>query len=65
MEKLTMKTTEISQENIQKIRELFPNAVTEVKDFTMGGGIAMRSILTSSNKSFRGDSSRRAKSGTR
>ena len=31
MDKLEMKTAGLSQENIQKIRELFPNAVTEVK----------------------------------
>ena len=31
MEKLEMKTARVSQENIEKIRALFPNAVTEVK----------------------------------
>lgn len=31
MEKLEMKTARMSQENIEKIRALFPNAVTEVK----------------------------------
>ena len=31
MDKLEMKTAGLSQESIQKIRELFPNAVTEVK----------------------------------
>ena len=31
MDKLEMKTAGLSQENIQKIRKLFPNAVTEVK----------------------------------
>lgn len=31
MEKLEMKTASVSQENIEKIRALFPNAVTEVK----------------------------------
>ena len=31
VEKLEMKTASVSQENIEKIRALFPNAVTEVK----------------------------------
>lgn len=31
VEKLEMKTARVSQENIEKIRALFPNAVTEVK----------------------------------
>ncbi len=31
MDKLAMKTARMSQENIEKIRALFPNAVTEVK----------------------------------
>lgn len=31
MDKLSMKTARVSQENIEKIRALFPNAVTEVK----------------------------------
>ncbi|MEE0841275.1 MAG: site-specific DNA-methyltransferase [Christensenellales bacterium] len=31
MEKLEMKTASVSQENIEKIRALFPNTVTEVK----------------------------------
>ena len=38
MDKLRMMTNEISQENIAKIRELFPSAVKEVKDLTTGGG---------------------------
>lgn len=32
MDKLEMKTARISQENIEKIRGLFPNAVTEIKN---------------------------------
>ena len=31
MDKLSMKTARMSQENIEKIRALFPNVVTEVK----------------------------------
>ena len=38
MDKLRMMTNDISQENIAKIRELFPSAVKEVKGLTMGGG---------------------------
>lgn len=38
MDKLRMMTNEISQENIAKIRELFPSAAKEVKDLTTGGG---------------------------
>ena len=38
MDKLRMMTNEISQENIAKIRKLFPSAVKEVKDLTTGGG---------------------------
>ena len=48
MDKLRMMTNEISQENIAKIRELFPSAVKEVKDLTtVGGGITLPLILTS------------------
>ena len=38
MDKLRMMTNEISQENIAKIRELFPRAVKEVRDLGYGGG---------------------------
>lgn len=38
MDKLEMKTAGLSQENIQKIRELFPNAVTEAKASANEGG---------------------------
>lgn len=38
MDKLKMMTNEISQENIAKIRELFPSAVKEVKNLINGGG---------------------------
>ena len=40
MDKLRMMTNEISQENIEKIRELFPSEVKEVKDLTKGGGVS-------------------------
>lgn len=32
MEKLKMKSKDLTQENIKKIGELFPNVITEVKD---------------------------------
>ena len=40
MDKLRMMTNEISQENIAKIRELFPSAVKEVWSLTNGGGVS-------------------------
>lgn len=40
MDKLKMMTNEISQENIAKIRELFPSAVKEVNSLTNGGGVS-------------------------
>ena len=37
MDKLKMMTNEISQENIAKIRELFPSAIKEVRGLINGG----------------------------
>ena len=34
MKKLSMKTVNIAQNNIEKISEIFPDCVTEVKDDT-------------------------------
>ena len=37
-EKLKMQSMDKVQYNIEKIRELFPNAVTEAQDIERGGG---------------------------
>ena len=40
MDKLAMKTKDISKEKIEVLKELFPNAVTEtVSENKIGGGV--------------------------
>lgn len=38
MKKLKMHSPDLTQDNIAKIRELFPNCVTEAHDVRGGGG---------------------------
>ena len=38
MDKMTMRSADLAQLNISKLRELFPECVTEIKTTTGGGG---------------------------
>ena len=38
MDKMTMRSADLAQLNVSKLRELFPECVTEIKTATGGGG---------------------------
>lgn len=62
MEKLEMKTARVSQENIEKIRALFPNAVTEVKK---DGRVELAVDFDVLNRNFRTRLSRQGRNAIR
>ena len=47
MDKMTMRSADLAQLNVSKLRELFPECVTEIKTTTGGGGMKPNFALIS------------------